>query len=126
VPRHQRHYELEEATAALPWVAEQLVAIRAARERLTDAEARQALSAGSAGNGGGTAGKQVGEAFLELRDRAAAFQERDIVLRDTDRGLIDFPAIRDGEEVYLCWLEGEPGIAFWHELDAGFAGRRPL
>jgi hypothetical protein len=124
--RHQRHYELEEARAALPWVVEQLAAIRAARERLTDAEARQALAAGAAGNGGGTAGKQVGEAFLELRDLAAALQERDIVLRDPDRGLIDFPAVRDGEEVYLCWLEGEPDIAFWHGLDAGFAGRRPL
>ena len=124
--RHRRHYELEEAREALPWVVEQLAAIRVARDRLTDAEARQALADGSAGNGGGTAGKQVGEAFLELRDRAAALLERDIVLRDPDRGLIDFPAIRDAEEVYLCWVEGEPDIAFWHGLDAGFAGRRPL
>ena len=47
-------------------------------------------------------------------------------MRDIDRGLIDFPAIRDGAEVYLCWLVDEDEIGFWHERDAGFAGRRPL
>jgi hypothetical protein len=48
------------------------------------------------------------------------------VLRDLDRGLIDFPSIRDGREIYLCWIDGEPGIAFWHELDAGYPGRQSL
>jgi hypothetical protein len=100
--------------------------MRAARDRLTDADARQALAGGSPGNGGGRAGRQVGEAFLELRASAAALAERDIVLRDLDRGLVDFPAVRDGREVYLCWVEGEPDIEFWHDLDAGFAGRQPL
>ena len=57
--------------------------------------------------------------MLELR-------AREIVLRDLDRGLVDFPAVRDGQEIYLCWEEGEEQIAFWHEPDAGFAGRRPL
>jgi hypothetical protein len=47
-------------------------------------------------------------------------------LRDLDRGLVDFPAIRDGREVYLCWIEGEPDIDFWHDLDAGYAGRQEL
>jgi hypothetical protein len=100
--------------------------MRAARERLTDTEARQALLEGSATNGGGQPGKQVGEAFLELRGGVTAFAEREIVLRDLDRGLIDFPALRDGEEVYLCWIDGEPAIEFWHELDAGYAGRQAL
>ena len=50
----------------------------------------------------------------------------DIVLRDADRGLVDFPSIRDGEEVYLCWQAGEPRVAWWHDPDAGFPGRRPL
>jgi len=68
----------------------------------------------------------VGEAFVELQTSVAALEERDIVLRDLDRGLIDFPSIRAGEEVYLCWIEGEPDIGFWHELDAGYAGRQPL
>ncbi|CAN5597543.1 DUF2203 domain-containing protein [soil metagenome] len=124
--RHRRHYTLEEARALLSWVAERLVSLRGARDRLGDGEARQALANGSSGNGGGSPGKQVSEAFLELRAGMADLDERDIVLRDLDRGLIDFPAMRDGREVYLCWIDGEPDIGFWHDLDAGYAGRQPL
>ena len=48
-------------------------------------------------------------------------------MRDLDRGLVDFPALRDGREVYLCWVESEEeGVAFWHDLDAGYGGREPL
>ena len=57
--------------------------------------------------------------MIELR-------ELEVVLRDLDRGLVDFPSLRDGREVYLCWQEGEDEIGFWHEPDAGFGGRRPL
>jgi hypothetical protein len=124
--RHDRHYTLEEARGELPWVRERLEALREARARLTDAEAREALMAASAGNGGGEPGKAVGEAFVELRAGVAEFADRDIVLRDLDRGLIDFPSLREGREVYLCWIEGEDDVAFWHDLDAGYAGRQPL
>jgi len=124
--RHRRHYTLEEARAELPWVAERLVAMRGARERLTDAEAREALAGSSGGNGGGRLGKRVGEAYLELQAGMTGMTEREIVLRDLDRGLVDFPALRDGREVYLCWVDGEPDIGFWHELDAGYAGRQEL
>jgi hypothetical protein len=124
--RHGRHYTLEEARAEPPWVAGQLAALRDARDRLADQEARAALAHGAGGNGGGTPGRQVGEAFVELQGRLAELERREIVLRDLDRGLIDFPAVRDGREVYLCWVDGEPDIAFWHELDAGYAGRQAL
>ena len=50
----------------------------------------------------------------------------DIVLRDLESGLIDFPSLREGREVYLCWIDGEDEIGFWHELEAGYAGRQPL
>src|SRR4051812_23170625 len=100
--------------------------MRAARERLTDADARRALASGAPGNGGGQPGKQVGEAFVELQAGAAAFDARGIVVRDLDSGLIDFPSLRDGREVYLCWIDGEQDIGFWHELDAGYAGRQAL
>jgi hypothetical protein len=47
-------------------------------------------------------------------------------LKDVQLGLIDFPAEQDGERVYLCWQFGEPEVAFWHRMEDGFAGRRPL
>ena len=124
--RHERHYSLEEATALLPRVGELLATLRRARAQLGDAEARAALEEAGQANGGGQPGKVVSEGFLELREAMLEFREREIVLRDLDRGLVDFPALRDGREVYLCWEEGEPEIGFWHEPEAGFAGRRPL
>lgn len=124
--RHDRHYTLEEARELLPWVAERLAVLRDAHSRLTDEETRHALAGGSTGNGGGAAGKRVGEAFLEIQAGVVAFDERGILLRDLDRGLVDFPSIRAGREVYLCWIDGEPDVSFWHEVEEGFAGRRPL
>jgi hypothetical protein len=124
--RHARHFTLDEANASIPWVVEKLAALRDARARLTDQQARQALTEGSPTNGGGHPGKQVGEAFVELQNGIAAFDHRGIVLRDLDSGLIDFPALREDEEVYLCWIDGETEIGFWHSLDAGYAGRQPL
>jgi hypothetical protein len=124
--RHERHYTIDEARAELPWVSEQLAAMREAHERLTDEEAREALAGAAETNGGGRYGKQVGEAFLGLRRRLAELADREIVLRDLERGLIDFPALREDREVYLCWTSDEQDIAFWHDLDSGYAGRRPV
>jgi hypothetical protein len=124
--KHTRHYTLEEANDALGWVAETIATLRTAREDLSDEEAREALAEAGPQNGGGTAGRVVSEAFLGLRDALARLQEAEVVLRDLDRGLVDFPAIRDDREVYLCWLEGEDEIGYWHDLAAGFAGREPL
>ena len=124
--KHDRHYTREEANAARPWVSERLERLRAAHARLTDAEAREALAEAAAGNGGGESGRVVSEGFLELRRALGELQAVEVVLRDLDRGLVDFPAIRDGREVYLCWEEDEEAVDFWHDLDAGHAGRRPL
>ena len=124
--KHSRHYTLEEANAALGWVEQTLVALRSAREGLSDEESRDALAEAGPQNGGGDPGRVVSEAFLQLRDALARLQEAEIVLRDLDRGLVDFPSIRDDREVYLCWLEGEDAIGHWHDLEAGFAGREPL
>jgi len=123
---HARHYTLEEASALLPRVAELIERMRAARDRLGDREAREALAEAGASNGGGEPGRTVSEGFLELRESMLELRRLEVVLRDLDRGLVDFPALRGGREVYLCWQEGEDGIGFWHEPDAGFAGRRPL
>ena len=123
---HDRHFTPEEAGAELPRLEPMLVALRKAKDELLDDEAREALTEASPTNGGGTPGKQVGEAFLEVRRILTELNEAGIVVRDVDRGLIDFPSVIDGEEVYLCWQLGEDEIAFWHDLESGFAGRRPL
>ena len=124
--RHERHYSVEQANAALEWVVERLERLRAARSQLSDRDAREALSEAAPANGGGAPGRVVSEAFLELREALGELQGMEVVLRDLDRGLVDFPALRDGREVYLCWEEGEDEIGFWHEPEAGFSGRRRL
>jgi hypothetical protein len=121
-----RHYTLEEANAALERVSELLGRLRTAREGLSDTEARDALGEAAPGNGGGAPGRVVSEAFLELRDSLHELQSMGVALRDLDRGLVDFPALRDGEEIFLCWEEGEEEIGYWHDRESGFAGRRPI
>jgi hypothetical protein len=68
----------------------------------------------------------VSEAFLELQRTLGELQAMEVVLRDLERGLVDFPTLRDGREVYLCWEAGESEIGFWHDIDAGYGGRQPL
>jgi hypothetical protein len=123
---HERHYSIEEANDLLPRVKPVLQKLRDAKDELTDSEAHEVLSDSAPGNGGGPSGQQVGEAFLEVRRLLAALQDAGIVVRDIDRGLIDFPAVRDGEEIYLCWELGEDDIEYWHDLEAGYRGRQPL
>ena len=124
--QHERHYTREQANAALEWVMERLERLRDARSGLSDEEARAALGEAAPENGGGAPGRVVSEAFLRLRQALLELRGAEVVLRDLDRGLVDFPALRDDREIYLCWEEGEDEISFWHEPDAGFDGRQPL
>jgi len=123
---HERHFTIEEANVLLDGLRPLLRELQETRSLLTDAEARTALTEAAPANGGGAPGRQVGEAFLEMQRMVLTIQGSGIVLRDIDRGLIDFPSIRDGQEVYLCWELGEDQVAWWHELDAGYGGRQPL
>ena len=124
--RHARHYSVEQANAALPWVSERLVRIRDALGELLSPESTDALELLDADNGGGYPGRAVAGATLALLAAASELQAVDVVLRDPESGLIDFPSIRAGEEVYLCWRPGEDHVAWWHDPDGGFAGRQPL
>jgi hypothetical protein len=126
VTQHVRHYTVEQANAALEWVNERLDRLRSARSQLSDEEARTALGEAAPSNGGGAPGRVVSEAFVELQRALGELQAMDLVLRDLERGLIDFPAMREGREVYLCWEAGEVEIEFWHDLDAGYGGRQSL
>ncbi len=123
---HEQHYTVEEANALLPRVKPVLSQLREAKDELVDSDAHEALSEAAPENGGGSPGRQVGEAFLEVRQLLGALEEAGLVVRDIDRGLIDFPAIRDGEEIYLCWELGEDSVEHWHGLDSGYGGRQPL
>jgi len=119
-----RYYTHEEATAALPDVRAKVERIR---ELIAQASQR---SAGASGNGhapssNGQGGGDAGD--TELRSLVEELQRDGIVLRDPERGLIDFPAQSpSGREYLLCWLAGEEAIEWWHWPDAGFAGRTPL
>ena len=124
--QHVRHYTVEQANAALEWVSERLERLRAAREQLSDEEARTALGEAAPSNGGGAPGRVVSDAFLQLQRTLGELQAMEVVLRDLERGLVDFPALRGDQEIYLCWEAGESEIGFWHDVDAGYGGRKPL
>jgi hypothetical protein len=66
------------------------------------------------------------QSLSELQKALVQIQETGCVVKDLDMGLVDFPSLRDGEEVYLCWKLGEERIAFYHGIEEGFAGRKPL
>jgi hypothetical protein len=123
-----------EANSALPRVrevAERLVRLRA-RMRELDVEQRAHITA-IGGNGGGYAASDLNAAQGELRTLAGAvaacverLEELGVIVKDLDSGLVDFPARRRGVPVLLCWHVGEDEVAYWHGLEDGFAGRRPV
>ena len=129
-----RYYTHEEAEAALPWVRDAIDSMRVATLELLDARTKlSALLEAIRSNGGSTHDQEVHDLRSRVEKSTEAlrlpleeFENRGIIIRDLQRGLIDFPALRDGREVYLCWLYGEERIEYWHELDTGFAGREPL
>jgi hypothetical protein len=123
---HERHFTRAEANALLPQLKALLNQLREAKDELTDEEAHEALSEAAPTNGGGEEGRQVGIAFLQVRRLLEAIAQSGIVLRDIDRGLVDFPAVMDGREVYLCWEAGEEDVGYWHDLEGGYGGREPL
>jgi len=117
-------YTVEEANALLPELRDRLERIREARQRLIRSSER--IAGKVASDGGGVEGTDWFHAQLELRDEIVWLSERDIALRDPETGLIDFPGERDGELVWLCWRLGEDRVAWWHAIDTGFVGRKPL
>ena len=123
---HERHFSREEANALLPQLSALLSQLQEAKDELTDTEAHEALSEAAPTNGGGEQGRQVGMAFLEVRRILETVERAGIVLRDIDQGLVDFPALMDGREVYLCWELGEDEVGYWHDLEGGYGGREPL
>ena len=129
-----RHFTPEEANAELEHVrplVEQLVATR--QEHAATLERQEELGRKIRGNGGGIPPAELAQATAEVdavaRRLARLVDEitsHGAQVKDIDSGLIDFPALHHGETVLLCWQLGEDEISFWHGVDDGFAGRRPL
>ena len=109
--------ELVELRERLPRLREARLGLIASSERITDAVAS---------DGGGVAGSDWFRHQETLKAEVGYLAERGILLRDPDTGLIDFPAERDGEQVFLCWRLGEDDVAYYHGVHSGFSGRKPL
>ena len=129
-----RHFTLQEAQALVPGLQETFDAIEPLKADLGSAKERvQRLMARTQSNGGAGVQERLEEVIRvwhETEDRidelAYSIFERGIIVRSLEQGLVDFPSMRDGREVHLCWLTGEPSITHWHEVDGGFAGRQSL
>ena len=122
-------FSVEEANALLPTVRRIAEAIRRAHKRLMASQeaARQAAENAALGGGGMAGGERYVAALLRIAERAGELETHGVQLKDYERGLVDFPSLREGRVVLLCWQLGEPEvIEWWHETEAGFAGRQPL
>jgi hypothetical protein len=123
---HARHWTPAEANALCPIVGAIVRRIRAARHLLTDEGFDTDFAVLAEASGGAWPGAERARAAVEVALGFEQLERLDIVVRDLDRGLIDFPAVLEGREVYLCWLLDEPSVTHWHAVESGFAGRRPL
>ena len=124
--RFHKHYTRDQARALLPQVKLWLKQIQQLRSEMETHEEKLAALLAAHGDQGGDLANRWVKTMAEIKDVLLQFQDREIQLKDLDRGLIDFPAIREGKEVFLCWEKDENDIDFWHHLDAGYAGREPL
>ncbi len=122
----KKHYTRDQARALLPSVREWLLKLNELREESLKHERRlQGLMSPGSDLGGRLVNDYI-RSQVAQNAVITEFISRQILIKDLDRGLIDFPAILGGKEVFLCWEKGEEDIEFWHDLDTGFAGRRPI
>jgi len=121
-----KHYTREEATALLPQIREWLQQLDVLRASLRkhDQRVESLLDAGT-DRGGPTVNDWV-RTMADIQHVLEEFRRRGIFIKDPERGLIDFPALIGGREVFLCWQSGEGDVEYWHDLEAGYGGREPL
>jgi hypothetical protein len=122
-----RYFTLEEANSALAVIRPLVAQIREIRQNILEKqpEAWQALEK-AVGNGGSKAASEMQREFQRLETLVKEVQSTGAIVKDVNEGLIDFLALRDGMEIYLCWKYNEEQINFWHDIDAGFAGRQSI
>ncbi len=130
--RPQR-FTQEEANALLPRLSDILLQIQESKVKHDQLQEKAAEYAQRMSSNGHVIEKELNETRQELEQAATALnsliervREMGCEVKDIDQGLVDFRTVREGREVYLCWKLGEPDVRWWHELETGFAGRRPL
>ena len=122
-------FTVEEANALLPSVRRILGGIQRSRRRLGGFRKSAKLAAEGAelGGGGMESGMVYAQILSDFTSEMAELEGLGVQLKDFDRGLIDFPSLREGRVVLLCWQLGEGDqLEWWHDMDAGFGGRTPL
>jgi hypothetical protein len=124
--RFQKHYTREEARELLPQLRQWLAELNRRREDSEKFEKRLSNLASEGQDTGGDTVNQWIRALADMQAILAEFQRREILIKDLSRGLVDFPALIGGKEVFLCWESDEDDIEFWHDLDTGYAGREKL
>ena len=122
-----RYFTLEQANEALQIIRPIMEEVQTIRQKIltSQPEAWTAIEK-SVGNGGNRALSAMIQDFEKLDALVHRILETDVLIKDINSSLLDFPALRNGGEVYLCWQYGEGEIAFWHEVEAGYAGRHPI
>ena len=124
--RFENHYTRQEARDLLPKVRQWLKGLLKLTKELQRSEKQlQKLRHGNPDLGGESVNKWV-QTIADIKVILLEFYSRDIQIKDLERGLVDFPSFMEGNEVFLCWEEGETDINFWHHLDAGYAGREKI
>lgn len=127
--QHPRIFTHAEASALIPWLRSRMQELQVLKQERDAGVLRlvgmtQAMRANGSAIEGALLEARVEELVAEMQSLADEIAGAGIEIKDIDRGLVDFPALRGGRVVYLCWLIEEQTIAYWHELDAGFAGRQ--
>ena len=122
-----KYFTPEEANHALPQVRALVVEIMQAREAIIKAQPELwPVLEKSVGNGGSKKAGELLHEFRRVEHGVRSLQEIGCVLKDMSIGLVDFPTLRDGQEVLLCWKFDEPAVLFWHDQQSGYAGRKRL
>jgi hypothetical protein len=121
-----RHYTLDEARALLPEIRGWLAQLDQLHHDLKSTEKVLEYPVRSGRDMGGETVNAQARLLSQIQRVQREFSRRQIQLKDLARGLIDFPALRDGREVFLCWEKDDDDIEFWHDLDAGYAGRERI
>jgi hypothetical protein len=130
----ERYFTLEEAQEIIPWVQSAFDSIHELSSKgIESRKTASALVEKMQSNGGSQHDEELNALQTSVQQSTTAIQStldefasRGIIVRDVQRGLIDLPSLREGREVYLCWVDRETTIEFWHEVDTGFPGRQPL